>query len=211
MLIYIILIIVISTVLAYLSSPSFKGKMGERMVIKHAQTLGDQYVLLNDCTIPDQDDGTTQIDHILISPYGVFVIETKNYTGWIFGGARQKFWTQKIYKKSYKFKNPIHQNYKHMKVLENILFDVVDAKYLHSLIVFTPRSEFKTVMPSNIFRGKEWVNYVKSFQEEVIVPMKQKRIKYRIEKEILEPSWRTNYDHIQRLKDKSSNRSTTVH
>lgn len=66
--------------------------------------LNDDYVLLNDCTLPDDRGGTTQIDHILISPYGVFVIETKNYKGWIFGSAHQKKWTQQIYKKDLNFK-----------------------------------------------------------------------------------------------------------
>lgn len=68
------------------------------------KNLGEEYILLNNCTLPDHEQGTTQIDHILISPYGVFIIETKNYTGWIFGNARQKQWTQKIYKKVISFK-----------------------------------------------------------------------------------------------------------
>jgi hypothetical protein len=81
-----------------------KGKMGESLVIDHAKRhLGEEYIMLNNCTIPDEQNGTTQIDHILISPYGVFIIETKNYTGWIFGSINQKQWTQKIYKKSYRF------------------------------------------------------------------------------------------------------------
>ena len=101
MLFYFIFIIIILAVLTYLKSSHFKGKMGEFMVTVHVdKALGDEYILLNNCTIPDQEQGTTQIDHILISPYGVFIIETKNYTGWIFGSARQKQWTQKIYKKS---------------------------------------------------------------------------------------------------------------
>ena len=206
MLFYFIFIIIILVVLTYLKSPHFKGKMGELMVAVHVdKALGDEYILLNNCTIPDQEQGTTQIDHILISPYGVFIIETKNYTGWIFGSARQKQWTQKIYKKSYKFQNPLHQNYKHMKVLEMILSDILEPKYLHSVIVFTPRSEFKTEMPENVFRGKAWINYVKSFNEEVISSMKQKRIHYRIEKEILESSWKTDRQHIEYLKQKSKN------
>ncbi|MCH7312418.1 nuclease-related domain-containing protein [Acinetobacter sp. ANC 4805] len=205
MLFYFIFIIIILAVLTYLKSPDFKGKMGEFMVAVHVdKALGDEYILLNNCTIPDQEQGTTQIDHILISPYGVFIIETKNYTGWIFGSTRQKQWTQKIYKKSYKFQNPLHQNYKHMKVLEMILSDILEPKYLHSVIVFTPRSEFKTEMPENVFRGKAWINYVKSFNEEVISSMKQKRIHYRIEKEILESSWKTDRQHVEYLKQKST-------
>jgi hypothetical protein len=48
----------------------------------------------------------------------VFVVETKNMKGWIFGSATQPFWTQKIFRSNYKFQNPLHQNYKHVKTLQ---------------------------------------------------------------------------------------------
>lgn len=181
--------------------PMIKGKVGELAVQVHVKLyLNENYILLNDCTLPDGNSGTTQIDHILLSPYGIFVIETKNYKGWIFGGQSQKMWTQKIYKNSYKFQNPIHQNYKHIKVLEQVLQDIVDPQYIHSAIVFMPDCEFKTPMPSNVFKGASWVDDVKQYREEVISPMKLKRIKLRIEKEVLEKSWKTNRQHVQNLK-----------
>lgn len=88
-----------------LFKPTLKGKIGEFAVHLHVKLYlnQEQYILLNDCTLPDGLGGTTQIDHILLSPYGIFVIETKNYKGWIFGSARQKMWTQKRYKQSYLF------------------------------------------------------------------------------------------------------------
>lgn len=170
--------------------PFIKGKVGEFAVALHVKLyLKDiQYILLNDCTLPDEQSGTTQIDHILLSPYGIFIIETKNYKGWIFGSERQKLWTQKIFKKSYKFQNPLHQNYKHQKVLEQVLADIITPEYLHSIVVFMPDCEFKTDMPVNVFRGAAWVDYVKNFKAEVIPAMKLKRIQLRIEKEVLEKS-----------------------
>jgi hypothetical protein len=150
--------------------------------------------------LPDEQNQTTQIDHILLSPFGVFVIETKNYKGWIFGGEHQKMWTQKIYKKSFKFQNPLHQNYKHQKVLEAILADIVDPALIHSVVVFMPDCEFKTDMPQNVFRGADWTDYIKTFADPVIPPMKLKRIQLRIEKEVLEKSWKTNRQHVENLK-----------
>lgn len=182
-----------------------KGKVGEWAVQTHAKLyLSEQYVLINDATLPDEQLGTTQIDHILLSPYGVFVIETKNYTGWIFGGENQKTWTQKVYKNTYKFQNPIHQNYKHIKVLEQILADILEPQHLHSAIVFMPECEFKTAMPNQVFKGKAWVEYVKTFQQEVISPIKLKRIQRRIEKEVLEKSWKTNRQHVDNLKARNN-------
>lgn len=198
-----VLIFLAIVVFLILKSPAFKGRLGEAMVMLHTkQHFNESYQLLNNCTLPDLANGTTQIDHILLSPYGIFVIETKNYKGWIFGSEKQKVWTQKLYQKSYQFQNPLHQNYKHIKVLEFFLSDVLMPEYIHSLIVFTPQSTFKTTMPENVFQGAEWVKFVKNFDKEVISPIKLRRVKYRIQKEVLEPSWRTNQIHIQNLKQK---------
>ena len=184
--------------------PFIKGKVGEFAVALHVKLyLKDpEYILLNDCTLPDEQSGTTQIDHILLSPYGIFIIETKNYKGWIFGSERQKMWTQKIFKKSYKFQNPLHQNYKHQKVLEQVLADIITPEYLHSIVVFMPDCEFKTDIPVNVFRGAAWVDYVKNFKAEVIPAMKLKRIQLRIEKEVLEKSWKNNRIHVENLKQR---------
>jgi hypothetical protein len=197
-----LLFIVIGILKAF--KPYLKGKMGEFAVAAHAKLYLDQdsYTLLNDCTLPDEQNQTTQIDHILLSPFGIFVIETKNYKGWIFGSQHQKMWTQKIYKKSFKFQNPLHQNYKHQKVLEAVLSDIVEPQFIHSLVVFMPDCEFKTQMPQHVFRGAGWTDYVKNFQEVTIPPMKLKRIQLRIEKEVLEKSWKTNRQHIENLKIK---------
>ena len=83
--------------------------MGEFAVNVSAKLLLDKerYHLIKDVTLPTTD-GTTQIDHIIVSIYGVFVVETKNMKGWIFGSPQQKTWTQKIYKHSQKFQNPLH-------------------------------------------------------------------------------------------------------
>lgn len=183
--------------------PFLKGKIGEFAVAAHVKLyLKGDYILLNDLTLPDIESGTTQIDHILLSPYGIFVIETKNYKGWIFGTERQKQWTQKIYKQSFKFQNPIHQNYKHMKVLEKILADILDKEFIHTVIVFMPEAVFKTDIPSNVFRGADWTDYVKTYKQSVISPMKLKRVQLRLEKEILEKSWKTNRQHVENLKQR---------
>lgn len=198
-----LILIVFSIVVAFLKSPYFKGKMGEKMVALHAEQLGKDYVMLHDCTLPC-DGGTTQIDHILISPFGVFVVETKNYEGWIFGGARQKQWTQQLYKKRFRFQNPLHQNYKHIKVLEVLLADLLEAEHLHSLVVFTPRSTFKTPMPEHVCRGREWLDYIKRFQTPVLSEMQCKMLRHRIENEALAPGFKTNAAHVAGLRGRNS-------
>ena len=184
--------------------PLIKGKFGEFAVAIHVKIYlkNPEYILLNNLTLADGQGSTTQIDHVLLSPYGLFVIETKNYKGWIFGGEYQKTWTQKIYKQSYKFQNPIHQNYKHIKVLEQILADIVEPELIHSIIVFMPEAELKTVMPTYVFRGAAWTDYVKTFKQEIMTETKIKRIRIRLEKEILEKSWKTDREHVKNLRQR---------
>ena len=91
-------LIPISFAISILKSRWFKGVFGEFLVNRLLLQLpGSDYTLLKDVTLPAQD-GTTQIDHIVVSKFGIFVVETKNMKGWIFGSAHQKLWTQKIYR-----------------------------------------------------------------------------------------------------------------
>ncbi|HDM8148230.1 TPA: NERD domain-containing protein [Vibrio harveyi] len=140
-----------------------KGVFGEFLVNRHLSKLPESdYTLIKDVTLPTSD-GTTQIDHIVVSKYGIFVVETKNMKGWIFGSARQKQWTQKIYRHSSKFQNPLHQNYKHIKALETLLG--CSEEHLHSVIVFIGDSTFKTEMPPNVTYARGSIRYIQQFNE----------------------------------------------
>ncbi|HIF9072240.1 TPA: NERD domain-containing protein [Photobacterium damselae] len=142
-----------------------KGIFGEYLVNRLLSKLPESdYTLIKDVTLPTSD-GTTQVDHIVVSKYGIFVVETKNMKGWIFGSARQKLWTQKIYRHSSKFQNPLHQNYKHIKALETLLG--CSADYLHSVIVFIGDSTFKTEMPPNVTYARGSIRYIQQFNNVV--------------------------------------------
>jgi len=87
-----------------LKSAWFKGLFGEFIVNVLAQLMlnKNEYQLLKNVTLPTED-GSTQIDHVIVSVYGIFVVETKNMKGWIFGNPKHRTWTQKIYKHTSKF------------------------------------------------------------------------------------------------------------
>ena len=99
--------------------PQIKGSIGEKRIHRVLEKLGEEYRIFNDIYVPKQDGQLTQVDHVVVSKYGVFVIETKNYSGWIFGSEKQKNWTQTIYKKKTRFYNPILQNNTHIKALQH--------------------------------------------------------------------------------------------
>ena len=99
MLVWLIPIIVVVSIL---KSPWGKGQMGELFVRFMLRLRLDKtvYLPLHNVTLATPD-GSTQIDHVLVSRFGIFSIETKNMQGWIFGSERQAEWTQKIYKRSF--------------------------------------------------------------------------------------------------------------
>ena len=90
----------------FLRRPKVKGRIGETIVSVGALKRLDPkiYRVFNDVVLPRPDGkGTTQIDHVVVSPFGIFVIETKNYGGWIFGDEDSRYWTQTIYGKKSRF------------------------------------------------------------------------------------------------------------
>jgi len=137
------------------------GWLGEVRLARGARKALDKivYRTLND-VILHSASGTTQIDHIVFSRYGIFVIETKNIKGWIFGAATDPKWTQSLYRKTFTFQNPLHQNFRHIKVLEELLG--LPVSRFHSVVCFvSKRCTFKTAMPPNVIHG-EPASYIRS-------------------------------------------------
>ncbi|WP_363330978.1 nuclease-related domain-containing protein, partial [Desulfonatronospira sp.] len=86
-----------------------------------------------------------------LKQYGVFVIETNNMKGWIYGDPDQPMWTQKIFRHSNRFQNPLRQNYKHTKTLQQLLG--LNDDQVHSVVVYVGDSTFKSDMPDNVTYG----------------------------------------------------------
>ncbi|NOQ93406.1 MAG: nuclease [Methylophaga sp.] len=186
-------------IITLLKSAWFKGVFGEFLVNLNAKLFLDkeQYHLIKNVTLPTEN-GSTQIDHIIVSRYGIFVVETKNMKGWIFGSPNQKTWTQKIYKYSSKFQNPLHQNYKHTKTLESLL--ALNEDHIFSVIVFVGDSTFNTEMPENVTYGTGYIRYIKSKTLPVLTELDVKRITQKIEAGRFPPSFKTNRDHGKHVK-----------
>lgn len=106
---------------------------------------------------PTKQGHTTEIDVLLINQSGIHVIESKNYSGWIFGREQDRQWTQSMpNRKKFKFYNPIKQNELHMKAIERLL--ELDRTLLFSWIVFSDRSTLKQVDTTNVpvLNRKTW-------------------------------------------------------
>ena len=191
---------------------SFKGFLGES-VINIATWLKlnkDTYHRLNNITLPLTNGGSTQIDHVIVSKYGIFVIETKNYKGWIYGSEKQRQWTQAFANGSkFKFQNPLRQNYLHIKTLAKLL--ELETSYFHSMIAFVGECELKTrdELPDHVLKGGI-VSYIKSKQDEILTEAEVLSVVEQIETKRFTKSWRTNRAHKAYLQDKhSTNKSST--
>jgi len=195
-----------------IKSAWFKGVLGEWQVNLLIKFFLDknEYHLIKNVTLPT-DDGTTQIDHIIVSRYGIFVVETKNMKGWIFGSANQKQWTQQIFKHKSKFQNPLHQNYKHVKTLEAYSNAKIDS--IFSVIIFIGDSTFKTKMPDNVRFARGGIEYIKSKTDAIFNGDEVANIIEQIESGRLERSFKTDRQHVKHakeiVKEKSDTKSCT--
>jgi len=196
-----------------IKSAWFKGVFGEwqvNLLIKFFLDKNDYHLIKNVTLLTFSDDkghGTTQIDHIIVSKYGVFVVETKNIKGWIFGSANQKQWTQKLFKHTSKFQNPLHQNYKHVKTLEACLNTKNDC--IFSVIIFIGDSTFKTKVPENVRFARGGIEFIKSKRDIVFSGDEVTSIIKQIESGRLERSIKTNRQHVKHVKEIMKDKSDT--
>lgn len=146
--------------------PKLRGLAGEMLVkMKLCLLPKSKYIILNDIMIGN-DYGTHQIDHIVISEYGIFVIETKNYYGLIVGDEFQNTWNQCLGRRKYKFNNPIHQNYGHIKTLESLL-NIEENKFI-SIVCFSDDCKLKINSNSTVVNIKNLRRVIKNFYKALI-------------------------------------------
>ena len=180
---------------------SAKGLVGEKLTTAGMWLFLDQkvYRRIDDLIIPSAN-GTTQIDHVLVSTFGIFVIETKNIQGWIFGNENDSTWCQSIYGRKSRFQNPLRQNFRHLQCLAEFLG--LDQKLFHSVAFFIGECEFKTPLPSNVL-ASGLSSYVSSIRMQLLTPAQVDEVEQRI-REFKAGSGLTKSDHLASLKRRHS-------
>ena len=141
--------------------PRLKGKLGEGLINFWIRQLLDPtvYHLIPDVTLPTAD-GTTQVDHVIVSRYGIFVIETKTYKGWIYGNATDSQWTQVNFRRKDRFQNPLRQNFRHTQTMAELMS--LPPDFFKSMVIFVGTPQFKTEMPANVMLVKGFIRYIRS-------------------------------------------------
>ena len=165
------------------------GAYGESLTaleLKWAKLFGKTGITLRNLYLPRDDGETSEIDLVYITKKGIFVIESKNYSGWIFGNGSDQYWTQSLpNKQKNRFYNPIKQNQTHIRWLLHFLGEEIKV---YSMIVFSERCELKKVD----FKGKDiWlckrdeligsIRYVWNHSEDVLTAEQVSRIAEKLE------------------------------
>lgn len=192
------LMIVFTVAAIVLSLPSVKGKIGEarvsRKLKKLAKKNGGQ--IFDNVIIPGENDKTSQIDHIYVCKYGVFVVETKNYAGRIYGTDGQLEWTQVLaygHSKN-KLYNPVKQNGTHIMRLSDILnLDVT----FYSVVVFV-KANIDNVDSDYVYRISD-LKYLLHEMEEELNENQVEEICNIINEYKLHPA-KTDREHVKEVK-----------
>ena len=182
----------------------FKGWLGEK------KTAFRMWLFLNTAIyrrfhniILASSNGTTQIDHLIVSPYGVFIVETKNIKGWIFGSKENKLWTQVLFNEKYKFQNPLRQTYRQKKVISEFLD--IQERYIHTVVYFVSNCSFRTCMPDNVI-NYGLSSYIKKFREPVFSSDILNELMVTLHNHRSNSNLKTK-DHVQSLRERHNSNS----
>lgn len=158
---WIALIVVIVAAMSMITSRWYAGKHAGRRTRKIAEELLDRktYRQLHDVAL-ETKDGLVRIDHVIVSRFGVFVIEALDMRGEILGRTFDPEWTQTVGGERITFQNPLRPNYNRKLALDALLR--VGEHKIFSVIAFTGGSKFQVEMPDNVTQDKDFVKYIKS-------------------------------------------------
>lgn len=182
-------------------APQTKGWAGEQLLNTFLKAKLDRcvYTILHNIMLPTDDGATTQIDHVIVSRYGIFVIETKTYKGWIYGDAKQPKWTQVVYKRKSQFQNPLRQNYKHIATLSECT--EIPQEYFKTIIAFSGEATFKTAMPEEVMLFRHVPAYIQTLSTTPIILDEQvSEVVEAIKAWDKHVGWQQRMSHVSNLK-----------
>ena len=181
-----------------LETAEFKGKDGELAVSRELLSLpSEEYIVLNDVLLPTKYN-SNQLDHIVISLYGIFVIETKNYSGRLYGGKHSEKWTQYIGREKYSLYNPLLQNERHAQVVAD--YTHVSKNAIFPIVVFTGSATVKPSADNNIVYLEDLLCAIKQHQHQFF-SNEQIHLLAKSLDDAMEENSETMFAHIRSVKE----------
>ena len=146
--------------------PELKGKVGEEIIAGYLSELPHhKYHVLNDILL-EIGNTSSQIDHIVVSEYGLFVVETKNYAGVVYGQENDNHWTQIIGSKKNSFYNPIRQNQRHVQVLQQCIGRPLNE--FVPVVVFSRNCSLNVNTCTPVLYADTMMDFIRSFDQPII-------------------------------------------
>ena len=159
----------LALIIAFISSPRFRGDIAENRVRRLlANGLNkSRYTVLNDVELP-AGGGTVHVDHIVVSRFGVFVIESQYAKGMISGGEFQDRWKQEYWGRTKRIENPMHRSAVQAETLGRLLD--ISAPKIHPIVVMTGQSGMKTRSPAHLVPAEQLISYIRKKGTHVLEP-----------------------------------------
>lgn len=205
---FILILIIVPAIFLVFYKKKIKGIIGEKTVSSILYFLNStKYNVINNVVIKN-GEVTSQIDHAIVSDFGIFVIETKNFKGWIVGGEKSEFWTQVIFKYKNRFYNPLLQNSGHIKALKECLVDYPHIKY-YSIIVFSNNAEIKVNTSEDVINSSQLLRTIKKYSEVNLTEAEKERITQKINLSNVSESYNKG-QHIKSIKRRINHREKSI-
>lgn len=193
---------ILKTIIKTVTKPAvdqLKGNVGENKVISklNPSIFGKvEHRLINNLILVDENNKSHQIDHVEIRENGIFCIETKNYSGTIYGDQKSENWTQ-VFPNGlkYKIKNPLKQNYSHIRELDKVL----DGKYYINSVVVMVQNNADKIYCDNVVNLKDLKKYLDNFVIEENFSLEEMDEIYN--KILNAKSDITNKEHVKNIKN----------
>ena len=201
----VIALLILGAILFRVFRANILGWLGEMVLhwkLKHVLDQ-QQYIVMHDIMLPTEEGTTTQIDHIVVSQWGIFVIETKTYSGTIYGKKGEPQWTVKYHfrRKGFPRQNPLRQNYKHIATLAECLG--IGQEYFKTIVAFANSAKFGKELPPEVMHIRDVVEYIREKSTEAIIPQEQIR-------EVADAivAWQNTLSHAQKAAHVANLRKT---
>lgn len=163
---YLAILEIIFVFIFYKKQNDFIGWLGENNTKDALKKLPkDKYTIINDIYICI-NGSIHQIDHVIVSSYGIFCIETKQWNGLILGNKYDKNWIKYMGKNKYICENPIRQNYGHVKSLCELLN--MDEDKIYNIVCIPSGAKVRVKDDGEVTRYNTIVNKILSYKEQVI-------------------------------------------
>ena len=204
-------IIVVFLVLAFFKSPVGKGIVGEfiiKLIVgKQSEKPGKEKFVIHNLLLQVDNGKTSQTDHVVINSEGVFVIETKNYSGRIYGDDFQKEWTQVLNygKVKNRFYSPIKQNYTHVCRIKELLPETVPV---YSIVVFV-KGNIAFIKSNNVYTPWALFRKIHSKKCEILSVEEMKQVFDTLTGNNTS-SFINNYEHVKNIKNTQTGISNNI-